>query len=452
MNYQANTQEGKRSKTVSQLNESVLQRKCACGNHTIAGGTCNSCNRSKEATQLQRSVANEEPVKAIPTIVPEVLRSAGQPLEKGTQAFFESHFGYDFSHVRVHSDAKAAESAEMVGAMAYAMGNDVVFGAGQYQPNSAAGQELLAHELAHVTQPQASTGLMRAPKPDTAQPRTFIIAYGSGQVAPTTNSHNLGNLLEVAAKQKLFEIKARLGKKAKLHNIIFAYTPTETALKGILNKSYGAPIAEIHIFSHGWPGGANLGGPIPPNKKRPLTESDPEQEERWLQKTDLGGYNLAFAEDAVVTLYGCNIGNAKKAAGNQPFAQDMSDQYGVSVTASTKSTHFDQTNGWHQIPDAGGKMRDFTPTETTVRFEIKIYQDILSQIKIKEAELASLIQKGGLLNALTQTDHLKNEIKKLRGEAAQKRDYAHRLLRFFPEAERASVLAEVNEAETLAGY
>jgi hypothetical protein len=64
----------------------------------------------------------------------------------------EARFGHDFSHVRLHTDAQAAESARSVSAMAYTVGNDVVFGAGLYAPHSSASQRLLAHELAHIVQ------------------------------------------------------------------------------------------------------------------------------------------------------------------------------------------------------------------------------------------------------------------------------------------------------------
>ena len=61
---------------------------------------------------------------------------------------------YDFSRVRVHTDARAAESAQAVGALAYTVGRDVIFGAGRYAPQTASGRELLAHELTHVVQQQ----------------------------------------------------------------------------------------------------------------------------------------------------------------------------------------------------------------------------------------------------------------------------------------------------------
>ena len=65
--------------------------------------------------------------------------------------------GYDFGQVRVHTDARAAESARALGAEAFTFGRDIVFGAGRYQPSTGAGRHLLAHELAHYVQ-QRTTG------------------------------------------------------------------------------------------------------------------------------------------------------------------------------------------------------------------------------------------------------------------------------------------------------
>lgn len=75
----------------------------------------------------------------------------GQPLDPATRAFFEPRFGHDFSHVRVHTDAKAGEAAESVGALAFTVGSEVVFGRGQYSVGDG-GKTLLAHELVHVAQ------------------------------------------------------------------------------------------------------------------------------------------------------------------------------------------------------------------------------------------------------------------------------------------------------------
>ncbi|MBD0371724.1 MAG: DUF4157 domain-containing protein, partial [Pyrinomonadaceae bacterium] len=127
----------------------ILQRKCACGTHTVAGGECAACEKEKASGLLQRSATSAGAVNEVPSIVHEVLRSQGRPLDSETRAFMESRFDHDFSQVRVHTDAKAAESARAVNARAYTVGTNVVFGAGQYNRG---GRRLLAHELAHVVQ------------------------------------------------------------------------------------------------------------------------------------------------------------------------------------------------------------------------------------------------------------------------------------------------------------
>lgn len=80
------------------------------------------------------------------------LRSGGEPLPESARAFFEPRFGHDFSDVRIHTGMFAAESARAVNARAYTVGQDVVFGVGQYAPETAEGKKLLAHELTHVVQ------------------------------------------------------------------------------------------------------------------------------------------------------------------------------------------------------------------------------------------------------------------------------------------------------------
>ena len=97
-----------------------------------------------------------------PPIVHDVLSSGGgQPLDATTRAFMEPRFGYDFSRVRVHTEARAAESAKAVNALAYTVGRDVVFGAEQYTPGTEEGKRLVAHELTHVIQQQGAKEAMQ---------------------------------------------------------------------------------------------------------------------------------------------------------------------------------------------------------------------------------------------------------------------------------------------------
>ncbi len=186
----------------------LLQRKCACGGTPGFDGECAACrqkrllggtfqaklrinqpgdpfereadrvaeqvmrmpapglpHRSKKGGEedvfqtrsvVQRRVGGDVGTQAeVPPVVHDVLRSPGRPLDPATRAFFEPRFGHDFSAVRIHTDARAAESARAVDALAYTVGRDVVFGAGQYAPGTGEGRRLLAHELTHVVQQRA---------------------------------------------------------------------------------------------------------------------------------------------------------------------------------------------------------------------------------------------------------------------------------------------------------
>ncbi|MDO8152622.1 DUF4157 domain-containing protein [Isoptericola sp. b408] len=82
----------------------------------------------------------------------EAAVGGGDPLDTVTRSFMETSFARDFSQVRVHTGAAAAESAHSLHARAYTTGSEIVFGRGAYAPHTVAGRHLLAHELTHVAQ------------------------------------------------------------------------------------------------------------------------------------------------------------------------------------------------------------------------------------------------------------------------------------------------------------
>jgi hypothetical protein len=129
----------------------ILQR-CSCG----SGNNGEECEgRKAQAMKVQRASVVETAGTA-PPIIHDVLKSPGRPLDPATQNFMEPRFGHDFGGVRLHTDAKAAESARTVDALAYTVGNHITFDAGQYAPGTQSGRRLLAHELAHVVQQDIS--------------------------------------------------------------------------------------------------------------------------------------------------------------------------------------------------------------------------------------------------------------------------------------------------------
>lgn len=149
-----------------------LQRACACGD-TMKCETC-----AKKRPSLQRMSPNTPATGDVaPPIVHAVLRSSAPFMDTRTRAFMEPRFGYDFSGVRIHTGNLAARSAEAVGAQAFTVGRDIVFGSGKFSPSTTQGRQLLAHELAHVVQQGTAPGhagatpqLHRQPAPGPSSP------------------------------------------------------------------------------------------------------------------------------------------------------------------------------------------------------------------------------------------------------------------------------------------
>lgn len=151
----------------------------------------------------ERSASRRTPLRAtersIASAITPTIKSPGQPLDARIRALMEPRFGHDFGQVRVHTDSRAEASAHALNALAYTMGDEIVFGQGRYAPESAAGQRLLAHELTHVVQQHRSssdsgtpTRLEVSEPQDTAEQEAKTVAsqIGTGepahvQAAPT---------------------------------------------------------------------------------------------------------------------------------------------------------------------------------------------------------------------------------------------------------------------------
>ena len=146
---------------------------------------CADCEKDDQGQNLRTKPAatHQTPVTA-PSLVNEVLRSPGQPLNSDTRAFMEPRFGRDLGAIRIHVDSAAMESASSVNALAFTIGQHIAFGRDQYAPGTEAGKRLLAHELTHAIQQQGlpQSGL-HAPAPIEAKegvPQPMRIASGSG--------------------------------------------------------------------------------------------------------------------------------------------------------------------------------------------------------------------------------------------------------------------------------
>src|SRR5678815_4146517 len=132
---------------------SPVQRACAAC--SAGEGKCPKCD---EEHQVQRKPLDAAASPSgVDGHVGTALASGGQPLSSSMRAFMEPRFGRDFSTVRVHAGQAASHAAAALGARAFTIGRNIVFGASEYAPETAAGQRLVAHELAHVVQQSTGT-------------------------------------------------------------------------------------------------------------------------------------------------------------------------------------------------------------------------------------------------------------------------------------------------------
>jgi hypothetical protein len=85
-----------------------------------------------------------------------VVGESGVPLDSATRTSMETRFGRDLSGVRVHTDSRAGQTADALGADAYTMGRHIVFAPDKFAPSTPHGRSLLAHELAHTIQQEGA--------------------------------------------------------------------------------------------------------------------------------------------------------------------------------------------------------------------------------------------------------------------------------------------------------
>lgn len=189
---------------------SRLQRTCACGTPSAAGGTCTACQEKAagagpQALQKKLAIgAADDPlereadrvadqvmqigssaqdlqsvaplriqrvksyssssggeVEVAPPSVEKVLSGSGRVLEPGIREVMEKRFGHDFSEVRLHSGADATRSAREVNANAYTVGKNIVVADGGIAHSSVEYQRLIAHELTHVIQQGGVEGALQ---------------------------------------------------------------------------------------------------------------------------------------------------------------------------------------------------------------------------------------------------------------------------------------------------
>jgi Domain of unknown function (DUF4157) len=129
----------------------------------IVQRACAHCEQEKEQTAQRKETGAATGGFTAPPSVSKAISRSGQGLDSNAKTFMESRFNRSFDNVQVHTDGESAASARDISARAYTSGNHIVFGDGQYQPNTEGGRHLLAHELTHVVQQNGSDKVQRDP-------------------------------------------------------------------------------------------------------------------------------------------------------------------------------------------------------------------------------------------------------------------------------------------------
>lgn len=184
---------------------------------------------------------------SVPGLVRDVVASPGKPLEPDVRTRFSAKLGHSFEDVRVHTDARAANSARMLGARAYTVGKHVAFADGEYEPGSAEGDRLLAHELVHVLQQT---------EPTPAE-RPGVVVAESGSHYDREASAIADRVVTDARSQRAFSSHPVVATKIPRTEVLVVQ---RNLLGGIIGGGIGGLVGGLAGFAIGGPVGAVIGG------------------------------------------------------------------------------------------------------------------------------------------------------------------------------------------------
>jgi Domain of unknown function (DUF4157) len=341
---------------------------------------CHTCEVKKENDKklgISRKLLDTytlETTDQISKEIDDVRSSSGFPLDSSTKEFMESRFGYDFSHVRIHSDARAAKSAQSLHALAFTSGNDIVFNRDQYQPNTSAGRELLAHELTHIIQQGDGNPTIRR-KPDPKIPKTVLKSETKGHkeaswVRPSTTP-STGPVLVGVIYFRTKEFHLDKNDDELLRKLAIAYAP-------FARRNVGKPKGDLGLK------GIILGYADPRRSVEPDNQKLSEERAFWVQHRLLrhlaaesllivGNFDLVASGKGVDTMED----NDSIAEGNLLAPMRRAEIYleGQAAEPDTSSVAPKQEDQAPQLP----KVHDYSAWD---RFDVAIREGNKSEIEI----------------------------------------------------------------------
>ncbi len=149
------------SQDSAEINESTM------GHEKVVQRRCEECEE-EEQVQLKRQpggTMSGEGISSASNPLPQIRRLGHESMSSRDVQFFSSKLNRDMSDVKIHHGHEASMLAKQFNARAFTLGNHVVFGENQYQPQTTEGKRLIAHELVHVVQQNGSPGEIQREPP-----------------------------------------------------------------------------------------------------------------------------------------------------------------------------------------------------------------------------------------------------------------------------------------------
>jgi len=192
---ETNTRSNPYRSSLNSTNHPLMQRLSANKSPSIDDGMIVAEEETSAVQRLRQSnVQSNEPLVSKKELDSE--KDSGRKLDDTTRLSMETHFGKDFSNVRIHNNAKSEALTSSVNARAFAYGNNIYFNRGEYRPETREGKRTIAHELTHVVQ-QGGTSQPRSVAPK-IQRLAGLGAVVQNGVAPWSTPHPVGTMYEVS--------------------------------------------------------------------------------------------------------------------------------------------------------------------------------------------------------------------------------------------------------------
>lgn len=312
--------------------------------------------KEKEELATKTQAGGNPSQKTGTNLSQQIKQSRGQvqTLSPKVKQKMEGAFGTDFSRVNVHTGEQAAQMNQELHAQAFAHGDDLYFNSGKYQPESAAGQHLLAHELTHVVQQRTGDRSLKR----TLQPKRVSNGGFGKTLEGFTKQWSISDkVINRLQKSSAFmKIVSGLDKNYVDRNSSFKYNPESDGDQRIISGDKGMPksyFGKKELFITSDPSGSSFQSYFSPDN--PLSG-------------DLISLQIRTEAEFIQSLVHESVHAHNHVTGSAPSPQTLLDsvQAGIQEELGTRKKEASILNDIN----TGGKDFTFAPVGSTVPAEV----------------------------------------------------------------------------------